>query len=251
MAPDSEKIDFRPHRVLLESIVFVWWYRFRFLKSLSIPTLVLVAIWALHSVFQNNSSPLSGWGFWFLYQAGFVFFAIACHRLVLLNETDFTVWSIFNRRVARFLFLSLIAAAGTFMISGIILTIVINLPMTATVYKNPGLFFVINSLATIPAFYVLGRFILIFPATAVDADSGLLHSWRQTKGHGWKIVLVIGVYPWLISMLIWLAAGDGPNLLVQVITALLYYLGLALEVTALSFAYKSFAPIPEQNANNP
>ena len=179
-----------------------------------------------------------------------MFFAIACHRLVLLNETDFTVWSIFNRRVVRFLFLSLIAAVGTFMISGIILTIVINLPITANVYKNPDLFFVINSLATIPAFYVLGRFILIFPATAVDAYGGLLHSWKQTQGHGWKIVLVIGVYPWLISLLIWLAAGDEPNLFVQVITALLYYLGLALEVTALSFTYKSFARTPEQDADS-
>ena len=246
--PDSTARKLEPLRVLLESIIFVWWYRFRYLKCLSIPTLVLVVIWALNVVFQNDSTSLSNWTFWILYQIGFVFFAIACHRLVLLDDSNLTISSIFNKRVAKFLFWFLGAAVFSLTVTSIILNLVLNFPNAASLFKDPSIFYWIQALATIPAFYVIGRFVLIFPATAVDAAGGLRQSWIHTKGYGWKIVVVIGIYPWLISVLIWIVAGDGPNLFNQVFTALLFYVGVALEITALSFIYTTLIPKAENNA---
>ena len=248
--PDSNDIKLRPLRLLLESIVFVWWYRARYLKSLAIPTLILVVIWALSIVFQDQLTRFSRWSYWILYQVGFVFFAVACHRLVLLNESNQPLASIFNKRAAIFLFWSFGILLSSVVMMGMLLNLLINVPGAVSLFKDHGNFFWIQVVTTLPAYYLIGRCILVLPATAIDEAIGLRESWQRTRGNGWKIVLIIGIYPWIINVILWLAAGDETTLFSYSLTAVLYYVGLALEVTALSFVYKALVSETESDAQS-
>ena len=139
------------------------------------------------------------------------------------------------------------ASLISYALSGIVLIIAINLPFISVTPDSGPSFFVIYLLSTLPALYVIGRLSLIFPATAVDTKSSIRQSWNQTKGQGWKMVVVIGLYPWLISLLMWLVVQEDPSLASRMISALLYYIGLALEVTALSLTFRCFIPANEQS----
>ncbi len=62
------------------------------------------------------------------------------------------------------------------------------------------------------------------------------------------MLVIVGLYPWLISILLWLIIRGDPSLIRQMITAFLYYIGLALEATALSLTFKAFKTESEVTA---
>jgi hypothetical protein len=237
-----------PIKLLLESLLFVWWFRVKFISCLAVPTLILVIIWGVRTVLFKNETPLIGWTFWFLYQIGFVLFAITCHRLVLLRETKFVFYTALKKRALVFLFWLLAASILSYFLSTLTLTIMFNFPVFSQLLDTGGSVYVAYFLATLPALYFVSRVSLIFPATAVDFKSSFRQSWKQTTGHGWKMVVIVGLYPWLISILLWLIVRGDPSLIKQMITAFLYYIGLALEVTALSLTFKAFSTDSESTA---
>ena len=233
---------FEPVRVLLESLIFFWWCRSKFIKELAIPTLLLVVIWAVDKSFFHSASGLTRWGFWFLYQFGFTFFAVTCHRIVLVENSKFDIQSFLNKRIAIFAFWEIVASFIAYLISTLVLTIAANNPFLTLPFESSTIWYVVYSLSAIPALYVIGRICLVFPATAIDVRSSIKRSWNQTKGNGWKLVVVIGLYPWILSILLWLVARSNQTLGEQVIVALAYYVVLALEVIALSLTFRSMVP---------
>jgi hypothetical protein len=87
---------------------------------------------------------------------------------------------------------------------------------------------------------------LVFPATAIDRKGGLQWSWDKTRGNGWRMAIVFGLYPWLIGSAIWLLSRDEPTMVEWALTAVLYYVGLAVQVFALSLTYKEVVAFGDQ-----
>ena len=109
------------------------------------------------------------------------------------------------------------------------------LELNININQNEWVLFLI----CIPGLYLLGRVSLLFPAKAIDEKIDLKKSWEITKNNGWRIFVIIGFYPWILGMIIWLVWGrEEASLFEDVISSLLTVLILALEVVALSFTYK-------------
>lgn len=231
-------------KILTEAILLPIYNKKRYSSALVIPTIILVSIWALWIVVGTKSQIL-GWGFYLLYFLGFSAFAITCHRLVLVDEnssiSNFSIETI--KRIAIFLlwlFFIYILVSIAHMFS---YTIGLNLLRVFDIeYKRVTTFdeliWWMNLVFTIPGMYILGRSSLIFPSAAIDIKRSIRWSWQQTKGNGARMFIIVGIFPWLLSMMLSILWRENATLVEQTLLWILTYFGLAIEVFALSLTYK-------------
>ena len=127
--------------------------------------------------------------------------------------------------------------------------------------------FALILLFIVPLFYLVMRFSFVFPAVSVDESYRFIHSWRHSRGQGWRLIgaIVVALFPTgLVSGLTtfcisWayfgdsrlvtgtglvdehgtLAAGaESAMLMDAMITQPLGFIMTALFVTVLSFAFR-------------
>lgn len=228
--------------IVAAAVFYAWTNKAEFLRATSVPTLALVLVSGIWMSFSEDLPSYFAWIMLLCYGLCFSFLAVACHRMILVDEAD------------RFKFLN--ARPGYRELKFLVWVIVIY--AITTLLEFPALILVqsvsggvsdadgriadwIRELASIPALYVLARLSLAFPATAIDKRSGLRWSWIRTRGNGWRIFFVVGLFPWLIALAISLMWRDEASVLEQVALSIITYVGLAIEVVALSFTYKELA----------
>ena len=241
-------------RIIAGAFIIPWYNKGRFSKRLSLPTLLLVAIMAIWMQLSSKLAALN-WSFLLLYWIAFSIFAVTCHRLILIDDhnssNQFQIS--LSRREFRFLLRLIAVYLVMFIVLGVVLTIFMNLPgIGATPDTNEltgerkigginrDVFEWLKTLAYIPALYVLGRLCLVFPSTAIDRDKGIKWSWRVTKGNGLRMLVIVGVLPWLLSIFLGLFWRENATLVEQALLGLIGYIVMAIEIFALSLTYKEF-----------
>jgi len=222
--------------IIAASLYFAWSNKAEFLRAIALPTLVLVVFWAVGA---NYSAEIPSY-MWLPYQLGyglgFSFLAVTCHRLILVGDAE--RYRSFKAkpgyRELRFLLWVVVIYAVESILEGI----------TWYLAKDVGggdIGAWVKQIASIPALYVLARLSLAFPAVAIDRNAGLRWSWIRTRGNGWRIFVVVGLFPWLTDMAIWLVWREEASVVEETILSLFTFIGLAIEIIALSFVYKELA----------
>ncbi len=244
-----------PHRVpvlkmIAGSISIGWRNRARYSAGIALPTLLLVCIGGMWLTFWPEVEGLAAWAVWTSYMAGFAIFAVTCHRLVLMPEAQTAFRISLTLRELKFLGWVIAMYAAYFALMFFPLTIAVNLPLIADVIQTPDGFYYTRVILSAPVMYILARLCLVFPATAIDMNRGLKWSWDKTRGNGWRMAIIFGFYPWLISTAIWLLSRDEPAMVEWALTALLYYIGLAVQVFAVSLTYKEVVAFGEPAASS-
>lgn len=235
-------------QILFDSFLIPWNEKSFYTRALAPPVLALVSTWAIWA-FVKPEYMLLNYLFSLLYLAAFAYFAVTCHRLILVK--DKTHCSFNTIRVLSFLKWLLIIYGFSFFLEMIILTIVINLlPNTEAIdiskagisaqgsnlTENTNL---IRDLLYLPFMYLVGRFSLIFPATALDLRASLKWSWNATRNNGLNILCVVGLLPWLLYFLLSFVQRDIPTIVEQTIIALFTYVVSAISIFALSLTYRA------------
>jgi hypothetical protein len=72
----------------------------------------------------------------------------------------------------------------------------------------------------------------------MEDQASLLKAWRQSARNGWRLALVVGAFPWLLSYGVDLLYRQNATLLETVLLVLLSVLASTLAVIALSFSYQ-------------
>lgn len=225
------------------ALVFAWANKAEFLKAISVPTLVLVVIWGIWSYFSEELPPFFKWIVLLGYGLGFSLFAVTCHRLILIDGID--RYKSFKAkpgyRELRFLLWVMVIYAIKSILENITMAIALNASGGVFVEDAGRISDWIKQISSIPALYVFARLSLAFPATAIDRNSGLKWSWTRTHGNGWRIFIVVGLFPWLTGMVIWFMWREEASVVEQVVLSIVAYIGLSIEIIALSFTYKELA----------
>ena len=230
-------------KIVIGSLVLPWYQRARFSSALATPTLLLVSFWALNVAFKDESNVLLSWLVLPLYLVVFSIFAVTCHRLILLPQENPTFRITFAKREFKFLAWVVLIFLTFYLsiMSALMIFSYIPLRIKGDIDFTKNVLFVMESIARVFAIYIFARLCLVFPAAAIDEDRGFYWSWVNTRHNGWRMAVIVGLYPWLISLVIWLLSRTEATLLEKLITGLLYYLGMAVEVFALSLTYREIS----------
>ena len=111
-----------------------------------------------------------------------------------------------------------------------------NIPSDKSFLKQH--FDAVETVAEIPATYVLARFCLLLPATALDNKQSLPWAYRVSGGNGIRIAIVVGILPWLLDWLVSESATDGTSILLNLVYYLATLISMVIEISLLSLAYK-------------
>jgi hypothetical protein len=224
-------------------VFFAWSYRAEFLKAISIPTLILVVVWGAWLTFSKELSGGLSWGVVVLYGLSFSFFAVTCHRLVLMGSAErFKPFSaIPGYRELRFVGWLFAIYAIQALLAAVTWMIVQNAAGRLFAGGDASLADWGKQLVSIPSLYVLARLSLTLPATAIDRSGGLRWSWARTRGNGWRIFVVVGLFPWFMDMVFDLVSREGATVVEQVALFMLACVVIAIEVVALSLTYRDLA----------
>jgi hypothetical protein len=230
-------------KIIAASLFFAWTNKAEFLRAISIPILVLVVLWGGWLTYSAELPGYLSWLYLLGYGLSFSFLAVTCHRLILVDDID--RYKSFKAkpgyRELRFLAWVIVIYAVKSILGGITLFIVQYVGSDALGEVGGDISDWIKQIVSIPALYVLARLSLAFPAAAIDRNPGLRWSWIRTRGNGWRIFVVVGLFPWLANMLIGFMWREEATVLEEVVLSILTFVGLAIEIIALSFTYKELA----------
>lgn len=237
-------------RILIGALFITWSSRVKFIKGL-LPTAALILatglVWDISGVPLGN--PISVI-FIALSMLLFAKFAVTCHRLVLVDFNNSVSWispfswstreTFFLRRVIIVYLLTLV---GSTIISMMPLAIVAQSLPEAQRNNPAALFPYATIFAGIPAIYLLARMSLVFPATAVDSQTGLTWAWNISRGNGLRISIIVGLIPWISMALVFYLTRYVPGYAGMVVSDILNFVLVVIELTALSLAYREIIQI--------
>lgn len=200
-----------------------------------------LAMLALDLIYKFRLVPYSNFAgiiYFLLLSVLIVIFAISCHRNVLLGigstskygvlKWSFREWRYTGWAFIAYFYLYAFAALGTFVAS--ILTDFI--PGCDSTYY----FMVFMGITILPGIYVFARLSILFPATAIEQKTTWNWAWDVTEGNGWRLVIIVGFLPAVLSVVPAFLSGIDIALdIVLLITSLIL---LAVEITALSVSFK-------------
>lgn len=99
-------------------------------------------------------------------------------------------------------------------------------------------------LLPVPALYLLARWSPMLPAIALGHDWAPRTAWRQTRGNGWRLVLVVFLIPWALSAAVDWAYRNTEGAMIIGIISIVRAVFLALGVIALSLSYRELTATP-------
>ncbi|MES9969028.1 MAG: hypothetical protein ABW092_03280 [Candidatus Thiodiazotropha sp.] len=199
-----------------------------------IAMLVLDLVYVFGIVPDNS---VTGSIYFILYSILLVIFAITCHRNILMgggSTTKYGVlkWSYREWRYAGWAFIAYFylyafAALGMFFAS----TLSSIIPGC-----NSTMFFIaFLAIAMLPGIYVFARLSILFPATAIEHKTTWNWAWDITEGNGWRLVIIVGLFPALLSLVP--AFLSGINLAMDIVLLIAGLILLAVEIIALSVSF--------------
>lgn len=199
---------------------------------------------AWHELGRADAPSSVLWTLMAFYYGLMMIFAITCHRQVLLRERrgEAAWFPSFTWREARFAGWMLAAWAVYF---------AVQLPvawMISLVLANLGMIDhpIIMEVAAVwsggfAGVYALARIALVFPATAIGQPTGMLRSWSDTDGNGWRMLVIVGALPLVIGHATDWLYSRAAGVVTVTAASLLIAVFLVFEVAALSLSYEDLS----------
>jgi hypothetical protein len=227
-------------KVLTEAFRYPWAHRVAFIKALAVPAAAIMAIQIGSWLAETQLTQAMTWAVWAASALLWILFAITCHRLVLLELRGSELAWIPGWGWRESLFLGWLVLLTLLILAIVWVAVTVVGTIVGTISQ---LFFevTVNPLAKVIGAYLFARLALVFPATAIGARTSLLKAWRQTRGNGWRMVVIVGVIPWAFSYGISFVFGDEPGVAKAVLLTALGTALLAVEISALSLSYRDLS----------
>ena len=231
---------------MIEAFWYPWKYKVQFFNALALPVVLVISIAAIWTEFKPEGRTLNLF-IYIIYFLSVSFFAISCHRFILIGAGNKVSQSyvLMMKRIIAFSLLGIFVYILAGIPFAVILTVAMNiLPDSNLVSSSHNLtadnFNWVKLVLMLPFGYFVGRLSLVLPATAVDATTSFRWSWQATKNNGVRMLVLIGVLPWVTTILLDLLWRENGTMFEYVFLSILGYLVVAVEVFILSLAFKEF-----------
>lgn len=213
-----------------------WHHRF-YARHLCIPAVLMLCIQLFFGAENNPAWWVIGVG-WIISGAAFVWFAVSCHRLVLLGEVAVPVYGLhtWTWRETRFCgWISLVYLLA-YMIFALLLL------LWSALDFGFGYSVIAFIVAGIWPAHLFSRFSMMLPGVAIDDVHDIAWVWQITANNGWRLVFLVIGCP-LMLWLPWQLLAGGEEYLSIWTGLLATLLGLPLlvvQIVILSLSYGFF-----------
>lgn len=202
--------------IIKEAILLPWNRRQHFLPLLAFPVALTTLLYLGNFWFLSDTPRSLGMLLQIPNFLIFSFFAVACHRSILLGEHSVSRFGIpgWPSREFRFfgwlIFIYVIGGMFWFVAIEVVERFVGFLQtflgeewneLRVRLFGQTIIFFPWTTLGLIPCGYLIGRLSLLLPAIAVDDQVSLRSAWSQSKRNGWRMALLVGWMPILFHLL--------------------------------------------------
>lgn len=213
-------------RTLLGTIAYVYQYRKSLFKALLLPVLLLVTLELIPVQELDSGSRLL---LSFLSFLVYIILAVVTHRIILLGPQFVSEWGVYMPGKREFNFFMYSIGISLCMMPFSFLSFIPDIG---------------RLIAGVSMAYMMGRLSLVLPAIATDRGWSFSDSWKATKDHQILMMIVVGLFPFLISipeMLLGYISYSG------LLASLLSAITLVLVVSALSVAFQVIAQVPDEH----
>lgn len=225
-------------------------------RALFIPTVAaliminvphLINWFALSVDFLTRFQILLGWLSFLIQMLPYILFAITCHRLALIGDDSVPTYGLltWTQRETRYLgwliVVTLICMLLSYVINSIFVSQMVNDLESGASPESLQSSWRYTYLAYIPILYIFSRLSVLYPAIALDQGINARWAWQATARNGWRLTLIVGVLPWVLYYLVHLFLRDNATFVEYGVVKIIGFFLLAVEVVALSFAYKHLA----------
>jgi len=222
--------------IVEQAFRLAWERRGDFVRALALPALAIMAI-RIGSWLAGDMTGGLGWAAWAAHGAAWVLFAVACHRLVLLDLRGDDVPRVpgWGRQQTIFAMAAVLICASV-----MVGTMAAMIPVTVVIgsMSQPLFDTIVNPFGQVLGVYMFARMAPVLPAAAIGGRVNLPEMWRKTKGNGWRLAFVVGVLPWALAYLSNALAGTAPGIATAVAFTAFSVVLMAVEISALSIAYR-------------
>ncbi|MGR5237927.1 sugar transporter [Vibrio alfacsensis] len=173
--------------------------------------------------------------------------AVRIHRIYLTHEYMQSALDIVRLSMRELRFI------GWWILFGISMIVTLALPLFVITFliiaesgESSGMMMIniTTLIASIPAYWVLSRWSLVLPATALDHEPrGLGNAWRQSRPYNKQVFILMGVIPLLFGTLSQIVFAQFSHLGVMLISGLLFGVFGAYQIALLSLSYRTIVDI--------
>lgn len=100
-----------------------------------------------------------------------------------------------------------------------------------------GIYEAIELLFLMPGLYVFARLAVLLPSTAIGERHDMKWAWDVTADNGWRLVVVVGLFPALLTIISDVFISTR-HVLISVIATFISYFFVMIEITALSLSFQ-------------
>ena len=167
---------------------------------------------------------------------------IGCHRIFLLGEDVVQNTNSFNWTGNEIRYIGWWILIGVFSSLIVIPFLVVLVPLLTasmnTEFDNYRLLAGLFILVQFPILYVVSRWSLVLPASAIsNHGKSLSWSWQLSSENGWRLTLLISILPFLTN-LVFSSIPSHSSLVLTLLEGALWLIVGVIEVGILSLSYK-------------
>lgn len=230
-------------KVLLGAVLIPWHQRRVFARALAVPMALYVALVFAWQLTDESLPVWFKWVAWAGHMGLFVVIAVACHRIVLLAPQPASGWYMpaWTRRELLFAFWFVLVWFAVWIIVTLPVSMVTSFLLSLAGWT--GIFetdkrHYFEYAISIVYWYYIARMSLLFPAIAIDAPFNFVDAWRQSRGNGWRLFVVVGAMPYCLSHAAGLLWREGATHVEMILLGALGVVLLAIEIAAISISYR-------------
>jgi hypothetical protein len=228
-------------KVILNAFQVVWVMRDDLLKKLSLSYVLIILLESVGKSIDEESRYL-GYTVLLLTPIFYTYFAVICHRLVILGSESVPPFGIQKLTMREMRFLGWVVSFWLVLMLFIeSRSVVARLLFPLFGISDVTAFYIPIIITVVPAMYFLSRLSMIFPAAAIGKKPGIKWAWNISEGNGWRLLLIVGVIPSILIIIqIYLEKAD-TTVIEDIVNSMLAFVVSIIEISVISLSYKELS----------
>jgi len=228
-------------KVILNAFQLVWVMRSEFLKKLSLSYVLIILLENVGKSLDEESRYL-GYIVVLLTPIFYTYFAVICHRLVILGNESVPPFGIRKWTMRETRFLGWLTGFWLFLMLFMeSRSVLARLLISLFGISGVTVFLISLIIIILSVIYLLARLSMIFPAAAIGKKPGIKWAWNISEGNGWRLLLIVGVMPLTLGIIqIYLETAD-TTVIEDIVNSMLAFVVSIIEISAISLSYKELS----------